>query len=54
MIRGATRLLCVLRVNPARAGMIPFALATLYPNYCKPRASGDDPCLADECWVACV
>ena len=31
------------RVNPARAGMIPFALATLYPNYCKPRASGDDP-----------
>ena len=32
-------------VNPARAGMILIASATLSPTGCKPRASGDDPAL---------
>ena len=30
-------------VNPARAGMIPFALTNNSYLNCKPRASGDDP-----------
>ena len=30
-------------VNPARAGMIPFCLFTVWNCEGKPRASGDDP-----------
>ena len=30
-------------VNPARAGMIPFASARASTAVSKPRASGDDP-----------
>ena len=33
------------RVNPARAGMIPFLKAFTIDSLCKPRASGDDPLL---------
>ena len=33
----------VVRVNPARAGMIPTNLYAVFSTLCKPRASGDDP-----------
>ena len=33
----------ILRVNPARAGMIPYFGSLSTQTSCKPRASGDDP-----------
>ena len=33
----------VMKVNPARAGMIPIDCAFVSSKHGKPRASGDDP-----------
>ena len=35
----------IIRVNPARAGMIPGSPVARTRQVCKPRASGDDPVL---------